>query len=260
MKARALLTVAALLTTIALAGACHAGAFIIWITGKGGPGTGGAVDSDGNYLTGTHAMGEPDLKNGALVQLWKAVGEIDDPEANAPAPWRDPDWHIDDVLLDQTHIGYGLYPPGAPANGEFCRLVTVNAVAGDVLYARVYNVPGGEVASTPFPAVGIRNTDGQIITHTVTDVMNPQVCFFGNLKAETASFFGFVSIAQPAPGTLQIAWTFSPGESYAVWSCVDLAAGPWTKEADIAPPPGQPATWSDPVPEGPRKFYRIEQK
>ncbi len=259
MKARALLTVLALLTTVALAGACHA-VFIIWVTGEGGPGTGGAVDSDGSYLTGTHAMGEPDLKNGALVQLWKAVGEIDDPQANAPGPWRDPAWHIDDVLLDQTHIGYGPYPPEWPANGEFCRVVKVNVVAGEVVYARVYNVPAGEVASTPFPAVGIRNTDGQIITYTVREVMNPQLFFSDNLKAEAASFFGFVSIAQPAPGTLQIAWSFSPGGSYAVWSCVDLAAGPWTKEADITPPPGQPAMWADPAPEGRQKFYKIEEK
>jgi hypothetical protein len=259
MKARALLTVPALLTTIALGGACHA-AFIIWLTGEGGPGTGGAVDSDGSYLTGTHATGEPDLENGALVQLWKAVGEIDDPQANAPGPWRDPDWHIDDVLLDQTHIGYGLFPPGLRANGEFSHVVTANAVAGDVLYARIYNVPAGEVASTPFPAVGIRNADGQIITHTVTEVMNPQRCYFDDLKAEAASVFGFIKIEQPGVGTFRVTWTFSPGETYAVWSCVDLAAGPWTKEADITPPPGQPATWSDPVPEGPRKFYRIEQK
>ena len=199
MKARALLTVPALLTTIALAGACHAGAFVLWGTGESGSGTGGAVDSDGNYLPGTQTMGDPQLENGALVQLWKAVGEIDDPEANAPGPWRDPDWHIDDELLDQVHIGYGLYPPGSPANGEFGRAVTVDVLPGDVLYARVYNVPAGEVASTPFPAVGVRNTDGQIVTHTVTQVQNPQRYFFDNLRAEAARVFGSVSSASRNP-------------------------------------------------------------
>jgi hypothetical protein len=98
--------------------------------------------------------GPVNLSNGALIQLIKVVGTLDDPfPGGAPdaAFWSGgTDFtHADpaeaDIILDEIHAGYGLGPPGQPAGGLWSRQsLGVDFVVDDVLYVRAYNVPKAE--------------------------------------------------------------------------------------------------------------------
>jgi len=156
-------------------------ASIIWGTHAGA----GARDPSG-YISGIRVPGGPvDLSNGPLVQLIKAVGEVDDPHQHLAA-YMDPSYVIDDVILDELHVGYGLGPPGAPAKGEWSRTTEVDIIPGDVIYARLYNMPKAEVGARDgwYTRVTIRNTEGMIVSHTVEVVDSPQTYLFDNLKTE----------------------------------------------------------------------------
>jgi hypothetical protein len=134
-------------------------ASIIWGTHEGGGATecnlygpGGCHPLDGVCVPGIPPV---DLSKGDLVQLIKAVGAIDTwffpfPGQSIPHP----DYTVDDVILDEVHVGYGLGPPGAAANGEWSRVVDVDIAVGDVLYARAFNAPKDEWGQSPFHAVG----------------------------------------------------------------------------------------------------------
>lgn len=142
-----------------------------------------ARDHLGNPLWGTTEFGPtPTLSMGALVQLWKAVGLVDDPRMVAEA-WVDTNWHIDDVLLDETHMGFGTF---WDANGSWCQLGEYHVAEGDVLYVRVYNVSKPQFYYAPFimREVGIRNDEDVIVTRTVGDVRNPQSLYFDNLRTD----------------------------------------------------------------------------
>ncbi len=184
MKAGAIFTLAGLLTTMALVGTCHARqAFIVWGTGEGGPGTGGATDSAGDHLAGTRALGPVDLGNGALVQLWKAVNDVDDPRDQSE-PSADPNWCIDDELLDEAHVGYGLLPPGSPGDGEFSRATGVDIEVGDVLYVRIYDVPKPDLGG-PLPEgceVGI--STARTVTDAFTTTHPGRRYYFDNMDTE----------------------------------------------------------------------------
>ncbi len=183
MKAKAFFTLGLLLAMIGLVGNCHAGAFIVWGTGEDGPGTGGAKDDAGDYLPGTRALGPIDFANGALVQLWKAVNDVDDPRGVPEA--SDPDWRIDDELLDEAHVGYGLVPPGSPGDGEFSRRTAcVNIKVGDVVYARIYNLAKPDLAG-PMPGgceVGISGT--RTVTDPFSESHPGRRYYFDNVQTE----------------------------------------------------------------------------
>jgi hypothetical protein len=169
---RALLLIPALLAMIALVNTGE-GAAIIWTNSVA------ATDNAGTPLAGTRAFGPVNLSNGALIQLWKAVGDIDDPIAGNIT---DTNWKVDDVLLDQIHAGYGVGPPGGAANGMFSRTTDVAIIPGDVLYVRAYNVPQAEW--TQLNEAGIRNDLGDIVSSPVTAVDIPVTYVFDGLKTE----------------------------------------------------------------------------
>jgi len=105
MKTRAILVLLVLGAMLLVSTAY--GATITWGATSSAP----ATDWFGNPLLGTSTFGQPDFSNGALVQLWLAVGEIDDytcliDVCRGPLGGH-PYWHIDDVLLEQTHVGFG---------------------------------------------------------------------------------------------------------------------------------------------------------
>ncbi|NQT83594.1 hypothetical protein HQ563_11240 [bacterium] len=172
MKARVLLVLPALLAMLGLVAVCD-GAAIIW-------GGSGAVDDSGALLSGTRGF-QVNLSNGALLQLYKAVGGIDDPSDDL-ASYVDTNYVIDDVLLEEIPIGLGLGPPGGPANGAWSRTTDVNIIPGDVLYVRAYNVPKADVDATS--EVGIADVDRMIVSHTVEVVDSPQTYLFDNLKTQ----------------------------------------------------------------------------
>ncbi len=188
MKRRALLMLPVLLGIVALIGTCH-GASVIWAN-IAAPGP--AVDSTGTPLAGTKAFGAVNLSNGSLLQLIKAVGAIDDPRGNM-AFFEDPNYTIDDVIIDTIHAGYGVGPPGGAAGGLFSRSVELGSVAnpidvavGDVIYVRAFNVSQPNFAGTALldREIGIRNTTGDIVSNTVTRVDAPQTYYFDNLQTE----------------------------------------------------------------------------
>ncbi|MDP2897091.1 MAG: DUF5011 domain-containing protein [bacterium] len=72
--------------------------------------------------------------------------------------------------------------------------------------------------------------------------------------------FRVVEIVQPTPGGgIRLTWNSCPGVTYTVWSCSDLVNGPWTEEATVLAD-AESATWTDPTPAGPIKFYDVELK
>ena len=169
---KALLLIPALLAMIALVNTGE-GAAIIWTNEVA------ATDDAGTPLDGIRAFGPVVLSNGALVQLWKAVGDIDDPIALSITGT---DWTVDDVLLDEIHAGYGVGPPGGAANGMFGRTTDVAINVGDVLYVRAYNVPKADW--TPLNEVGIKNDLAEIVSSTVEATDIPVTYFFDGLKTE----------------------------------------------------------------------------
>jgi hypothetical protein len=140
-----------------------------------------AVDSRGEPLWGTTEFGtQPDLSLGALVQLWKAVGEIDDPTGN-PDAYRDLNWHDDDVLLDETHVGFGTW---SYANGGWSRRGDYQLNEDSIFYVRAYNVSKPDFASTPVMEreLTIRNREGEIVFESVKGIISNQTYFFDNLQ------------------------------------------------------------------------------
>jgi hypothetical protein len=180
---KAIVAVLVLLGTVVLLSPVHA-AFIGWTAHSGA----GVTDSFGTYLTGTKRSGVTvDLSQGALVQLIKAVGEIDDPGYPTAEPaFADPNHTLDDVILDQRHIGYGQGPPGQPSTDGRWNVtsVEVDIAVGDVLYVRAYNVPEPDIAGTSLAVLqlGIRDTSGAIVSNTVAQVVNPETYYFDNLQ------------------------------------------------------------------------------
>jgi len=140
-----------------------------------------ATDSQNNPLCGTNEFGPtPTLSLGALVQLWKAVGAPDDP-LFAMGAYQDTNWRINDILLDETHIGYGTF---ADPKGAWCQVGHYEVEEGDVLYVRVYNVSKPDFAGTSYlqREVGIRSRPRYTVpTAVVGDVKNPQIFYFDNL-------------------------------------------------------------------------------
>jgi hypothetical protein len=182
MKKTALLVLA----MMSLAFACN-GAQIIWGA------TEAATDFAGVPLDGVRAFATPDLANGALIQLIKAVGEVDNPfPGGVPDPvyWSSPDYVVDDIILDEVHAGYGLGPPGGAANGLWSRSVSVDIAVDDVIYARALNVPKADADGSH--EIGVGGQMGDVISHTVVDVVNPQ----------TYTFNGIVTAPVPEPATL----------------------------------------------------------
>ncbi len=183
MKKTALLVVA----IMSLAFACN-GAQIIWGA------LDAATDSFGVPLDGVRAFATPDLANGALIQLIKVVGDVDNPfPLGVPDPvyWSSgPDYTVDDIVLDEVHAGYGLGPPGGAANGLWSRSISVDIAVDDVLYVRALNVPKSDADGSH--EIGIGAEMGGVISHTVVDVVNPQ----------TYAFNGIVTAPVPEPATL----------------------------------------------------------
>lgn len=152
------------------------------------------MNAQGVPLGGIRAFGPVNLSNGPLLQLYKAVGAIDDPRgqlgayATSDAVNKTGIYWIAgseaDVVLDQIHVGYGVGPPGAPAKGMFSRTVNVNIIPGDVLYIRGYNSTPAEwdASSMLLRAVSIRDTNGSIVSQTVTRVDIPVTYYFNNLQ------------------------------------------------------------------------------
>jgi hypothetical protein len=139
-----------------------------------------AVDSRGEPLWGTTEFGaQQDLSLGALVQLWQAVGEIDDPTGN-PDAYRDLNWHVDDIFLDETHIGFGTW---SYANGGWSRRGDYRLNENDIFYVRAYNVSKPDFASTPIMEreLTIRNREGEIVFESVRAI-SVQTYFFDNLQ------------------------------------------------------------------------------
>ena len=177
MRRKSFLIVPVLLGVLALATACN-GASIIWDTLQP------AADSEGDPLSGTRAFGPVNLSNGALLQLYKAVGDIDDPRM-VQAAYENADWVVDDVLLDEIHAGYGYGPPGGAAGGLFAHTVDVDVAVDDVLYVRAFNVAKGDFLTTPLLGreIGIRDSTDMIVTNTVTTV-DPTTYYFSDLRTE----------------------------------------------------------------------------
>jgi len=181
---KAIVAVLTVLGTVALLSPVHA-AFIGWTAHSGS----GVTDQFGTYLPGTKASGVVvDLSNGALVQLIKAVGEIDDPGVPAGAEYANSDYVVDDIILDERHIGYGQGPPGRPSTDGRWNVtsVEVDIAVNDVLYVRAYNVPKTDIPTTDLATleVGIRDTADIIVSNTVTQVVNPETYYFDNLQTD----------------------------------------------------------------------------
>ncbi len=181
------LVIVPLLALIGLASTCD-GAAIYWAN------TSPATDFGGTALTGTRRSGAINLSNGDLLQLYKAVGAIDDPKGQAAAYANTAagagiNWAaaVDaDVLLDSIHAGYGVGPPGGAANGMFSRNTSVDIIPGDVIYVRAYNVNPTEwdAAALNLREVGIRNAQGAIVSNAVERIDIPVTYYFNDLKTE----------------------------------------------------------------------------
>lgn len=157
---------------------------IVWTNVLPGPVYAYAGDRWGNPLPGTATFGAPDLSKGALVQLWKATGAIDDPRG-VDAAYASTDWSIDDGMpLQEINIGFsGFFPENS---GLFSGTVDAPLTTGDVVYARVYNLPKGEwvAAALSDRQVDIRNADGEIVSFEIGDPMAIHTFYFENLRTE----------------------------------------------------------------------------
>ena len=77
---------------------------------------------------------------------------------------------------------------------------------------------------------------------------------------EYGSFaFRVVHVTNSLDGETQLTWASRPGDSYAIWSCIDPSLGAWIEEATILSG-GETTTWTDPAATCPYKLYRIELK
>jgi len=151
------------------------------------------ITYDGKPVPGKVTFGEPNLSNGALVQLWKAVSYIDDPRMQMPAYfWTD--WKVDDVLLDQVNCGYGVF---VHPEGTWSQTGTYPVVKGDTIYVRAYNLPMPEWNSAPLWAreVTVRNHQGAIVSATLTRDDIPLTFYFDNLQMDVPEPGSFLLIS-----------------------------------------------------------------
>ncbi len=75
---------------------------------------------------------------------------------------------------------------------------------------------------------------------------------------EYGSFpFKVIGVMKESGGVASLTWNSRPGESYLVWSCVDLLVGFWHQEA-IVPSEGATTSWADPNPASFKRFFKIE--
>jgi len=144
----------------------------------------GITDYDHTFLTGIrYPGGPPDLSRGPLVQLMRQNGGIDNHLVTDPAAvdWVDPDY-----ILDESHIGYGFGPPGAPmeTGAWFAANRVVDINPGDVLYVRAFNLPKSDITPASVAILSVTVSDcpwGSPVTKNVTQVMNPENYYFDNL-------------------------------------------------------------------------------
>jgi hypothetical protein len=66
-----------------------------------------------------------------------------------------------------------------------------------------------------------------------------------------------VKVEKTGEGDVQLTWTSQEGESYTVWSRLDLLFGDWTPEAEKIRPQGPWTSWAGET-SGRMKFYRVE--
>lgn len=182
---RILLSLLPALAVMSLVFACEA-ASIIW--GASVP----ATDCSGTPLEGIRAFGPVDLSNGDLIQLIKAVGEVDNPFTGGVPDgsyWSSPDYVVDDIILDEVHAGYGIGPPGAPAGGLWSRTTEVDIAVGDTLYARAYSDSKDTFGMAS--EIGVGAMPGTIVSNPVEFVDRPVTYLFDGI--------GMAMIPEPSP-------------------------------------------------------------
>lgn len=140
-----------------------------------------------DYLRDSYFPGDKTLtlhfSSGAYVQLIKVVGDVD-------SFWDR--WLVDDIVLDEGHIGYGFFGSG-PANGEWWMAGrNVDIDVGDIIYVKAYNMPKDDVTTTPFGLLGVTITDADsnFLGKTVMQTMSPENYYFDDLA---------VVVPEPAP-------------------------------------------------------------
>jgi len=101
-----------------------------------------------------------------------------------------------DDILDESHIGYGFGPPGAPMETGAWFAANVNLpdlAVGDVLYVRAFNLRKSDItpANIGILCATVYDATGARVRDTVTQVMNPENYYFDNLVL-------FVCIPEPS--------------------------------------------------------------
>jgi len=71
--------------------------------------------------------------------------------------------------------------------------------------------------------------------------------------------FKVVKVLRPSNGNVELTWNSRPGDTYTIWSRLDLCRGDWLMEATI-PSQGKSTTWTDQNTAPTSKFYRVEIK
>jgi hypothetical protein len=70
--------------------------------------------------------------------------------------------------------------------------------------------------------------------------------------------FRITEVSKPA-GNVRLKWNSRPGDTYVIWSCVDLPAQAWGEVGTVASQ-GTETTWTEQSSTGDEKFYRVEVK
>ncbi len=70
--------------------------------------------------------------------------------------------------------------------------------------------------------------------------------------------FRIVAVSRAA-GNVHLKWNSRAGDSYVIWSCVDLPGGAWTEVETVASQ-GAETIWTGPAAAGEAKFHRVELK
>ena len=195
MRSKAILILAVALCAMLVSTADSA--TITWAS----PSTSPARNFAGDPLPGQSTFGTPNLTRGALVQLWLAVGAIDNPFM-VQAAYDSTAWKLDDVLLQESHVGHGTFLSNA---GSWSTKSDFAVNEGDTLYVRAYNLPKAEWTAAVLGAreLGIGNSQGATVFQLVGDVRNPQTLNFADLK----------TVPIPEPATLLL---LAPG--LALWA------------------------------------------
>jgi len=196
MRSKAILILAVALGAMTLVGTAN-GVTLTWAPHPSAP----ARDFAGNPLPGTPTFGAPNLANGALMQLWLAVGTIDNPFM-VPLAYEATDWHVDDVLLQESNIGHAVFTTNSGTWSTRTLFPTLKE--GDIVYVRAYNLPKTDwtAAGLTTRELGIANSQGEIVSNALT-AQDPQVAYFDDLKTRPI----------PEPATLLL---LAPG--LALWA------------------------------------------